>query len=90
VPTRERVPACYGDCETVAAGGLMSCGVNYSDIFRQVGLYTGKILKGTKPADLQVVRTSNFEFVINRQTATLLGIEVQAKLIAIADEVIEQ
>jgi putative tryptophan/tyrosine transport system substrate-binding protein len=68
----------------------MSCGVNYSDIFRQVGLYTGKILKGTKPADLQVVQTSNFEFVINRQTATLLGIEVQAKLIAIADEVIEQ
>jgi putative tryptophan/tyrosine transport system substrate-binding protein len=68
----------------------MSCGVNYSDIFRQVGLYTGKILKGTKPADLQVVQTSNFELVINRQTATLLGIEVQAKLIASADEVNEQ
>jgi putative tryptophan/tyrosine transport system substrate-binding protein len=68
----------------------MSCGINYSDVFRQIGLYTGNILKGAKPADLPVVQTSRFAFVINRRTATLLGIEVPTKLIAIADEVIEQ
>ena len=59
VARRERIPACYGDRETVAAGGLMSCGINYSEVFRQVGLYTGKILKGTKPADLPVVQTTS-------------------------------
>jgi putative tryptophan/tyrosine transport system substrate-binding protein len=90
VARRERIPACYGDRETVAAGGLMSCGIKYSDTYRQVGLYTGRILKGENPADLPVVQTSRFEFVINRRTATLLGIEVPTKLIAIADEVIEQ
>jgi putative ABC transport system substrate-binding protein len=89
VAARERIPACYSDRETVAAGGLMSCGVNYLDVYRQVGLYTGNILKGVKPADLPVVQMTKFEFVINRRTATLLGIEVPAKLIAIADEVIE-
>jgi putative ABC transport system substrate-binding protein len=68
----------------------MSCGINYSDGYRQVGLYTGNILKGAKPADLPVVQTTRFEFVINRRTATLLGIEVPTKLIGIADEVIEQ
>jgi putative ABC transport system substrate-binding protein len=90
VARRERIPACYSDRETVAAGGLMSCGINYSDVFRQVGLYTGNILKGAKPADLPVVQTSRFEFVMNRRTATLLGIEMPTQLIAIADEVIEQ
>jgi putative tryptophan/tyrosine transport system substrate-binding protein len=90
VARRERIPACYGDRETVAAGGLMSCGINYSDVYRQVGLYTGNILKGAKPADLPVVQTSKFELVINRRTATLLGIEVPAALVAIADEVIEE
>jgi putative ABC transport system substrate-binding protein len=90
VAARERIPACYSDRETVAAGGLMSCGVKYSDVYRQVGLYTGNILKGAKPADLPVVQMTRFEFVINRRTATLLGIEVPTKLIAIADEVIEQ
>jgi len=89
VATRERIPACYSDRETVAAGGLMSCGINYSDVFRQVGLYTGNILKGAKPADLPVVQTTRFEFVINRRTATLLGIEVPPQLLAIADEVID-
>ena len=68
----------------------MSCGINYSDVFRQVGLYTGKILKGAKPADLPVVQTTRFHFVINRRTATLLGIELPTKLVALADEVIEQ
>jgi putative tryptophan/tyrosine transport system substrate-binding protein len=90
VARRECIPACYSDRETVAAGGLMSCGIKYSDVYRQVGLYTGNILKGAKPADLPVVQTSRFEFVINRRTATLLGIDVPTKLIAIADEVIEQ
>jgi putative tryptophan/tyrosine transport system substrate-binding protein len=89
VAARERIPACYSDRETVAAGGLMSCGINYSDVYRQVGFYTGNILNGAKPADLPVVQTTRFEFVINRRTATLLGIEVPTKLIAIADEVIE-
>jgi putative ABC transport system substrate-binding protein len=90
VAARERLPACYSDRETVAAGGLMSCGVNYLDVYRQVGLYTGNILKGAKPADLPVVQMTRFDFVINRRTATLLGMEVPTKLIAIADEVIEQ
>jgi putative tryptophan/tyrosine transport system substrate-binding protein len=67
----------------------MSYGTNGADSLRQVGVYTGSILKGAKPADLPVVQTTRFEFVINRRTATLLGIEVPTKLIAIADEVIE-
>jgi putative ABC transport system substrate-binding protein len=90
VAARERIPACYSDRETVAAGGLMSCGVNYLEVYRQVGIYIGNILKGAKPADLPVMQMTRFDFVINRRTATLLGIEVPAKLIAIADEVIEQ
>ena len=89
VAARERVPACYSDRETVAVGGLMSCGINYSAVYRQVGLYTGNILNGAKPADLPVVQTTRFEFAINRRTAALLGIEVPPKLIAIADQVIE-
>ena len=87
---RERIPACYSDRETVAAGGLMSCGVTYLDVYRQVGIYIGNILKGAKPAELPVTQATKFDFVINRRTATLLGVEVPAKLLAIADEVIEQ
>jgi putative ABC transport system substrate-binding protein len=86
---RDRMPAAYANRETVAAGGLMSYGTNLVDSFHQVGLYTGQILKGAKPADLPVVQSSAFQFVINMQTARLLGMDVPPNLLAIADEVIE-
>ena len=84
-----RIPASYATRVYAAAGGLMSYGTDLADMFRQVGVYTGNILKGAKPAELPVQQAVKFEFVINRGTATLLGIEVPPQLIAIADEVIE-
>ena len=86
---RDRIPATYALRDSVAAGGLMSYATDFTDSFRQVGVYTGTILKGAKPADLPVLQPTKFEFAINLQIARSLGIAVPAGLLAIADEVIE-
>jgi len=87
--TRYVVPMTSAVREITDAGGLMSYGTDLSDMFRQVGVYTGQILKGAKPADLPVLQSGKFEFVINLQTARTLGIEVPNALLLVADEVIE-
>jgi len=86
---RDRIPAAYAVRELAEAGGLMSYGTDLADMFRQVGVYTGKILKGAKPADMPVEQSTKFEFVINLKTAKALGFDVPLYLQQIADEVIE-
>ena len=86
---RERIASAFADRGMVAAGGLMSYGPDAAEIAHQVGLYTGNILKGAKPADVPVQQSSKFNFAINLQTARVLGIEVPSGMLSIADEVIE-
>jgi putative tryptophan/tyrosine transport system substrate-binding protein len=86
---RARIPASFGNREIAMAGGLMSYGTNILDTFRRVGVYAGNILKGTKPADLPVVQSTKFEFVVNLTAAKVLGLDIPVSVLAIADELID-
>ena len=86
---RHAIPAIYPVREFAVAGGLMSYGTDFADSYRQAGIYTGRILRGEKPADLPGQRSTKFEFVINFKTAKALGISVPNSMQLLADEVIE-
>jgi putative tryptophan/tyrosine transport system substrate-binding protein len=86
---RQRLPAIYQFREFAVTGGVLSYGLSFTDVYRQVGLYAAKILKGAKPADLPVQQVTKFELVINMKTAKALGITISDNLLSLADEVIE-
>jgi putative ABC transport system substrate-binding protein len=86
---RQAIPTAHANRQAVEAGGLMSYGTDIADMFRQVGVQTGQILKGAKAAELPVLQSTKFDFVINLQTARALGIEVPNSVQSLADEVIE-
>src|SRR6516225_8992278 len=86
---RQALPTIFSSRKFAEIGGLMSYAPRTADLFRQAGVYVGRILKGDKPADLPVMQPTKFELVVNTQTARLLGIDVSPTLLALADEVIE-